>query len=301
MSNNKVNLACLNEVQLISIKNLLPTRKPSTNVRKSPKFLCIQASIRELGLIEPLVVYPQKGSEGVYVILDGHIRYSILRDLGVTVVKCLVSTDDESFTFNHKVNRLTPIQEHFMIAKAVKNGVSEERIARTLNVDVSTINQKRDLLDGVCTEAISLLKDKRTPARALRELRKVHALRQIEIAELMNASGNYSNSYMKCLIMATPRSQRNDEFVHAEDSSADANAVDRINRESHALIKDLKAVEESHGKNVLNLVIIAGYLRKLLDNARVVRFLLANNREILEEFQKIVEIGQNDVDACGVA
>ncbi len=38
-----------------------------------------------------------------------------------------------------------------------------------------------------------------------------------------------------------------------------------------------------------NLVVVGGYLRRLLDNARVVRFLSQNHREILAEFQKLVE------------
>jgi hypothetical protein len=37
-------------------------------------------------------------------------------------LKHLIATDDEGFTYNHKVNRLTAIQEHFMILRALKNG-----------------------------------------------------------------------------------------------------------------------------------------------------------------------------------
>lgn len=40
---------------------------------------------------------------------------------------------------------------------------------------------------------------------------------------------------------------------------------------------------------MLNLVVVVGYLRRLLDNARVVRFPSQNHREILTEFQKLVE------------
>ncbi len=53
--------------------------------------------------------------------------------------------------------------------------------------------------------------------------------------------------------------------------------------------REFKLIEESHGKNVLNLVIVNGYLKKLLDNARVVRFLSQNHPEIFTEFHKIVE------------
>ncbi len=53
--------------------------------------------------------------------------------------------------------------------------------------------------------------------------------------------------------------------------------------------REFKLIEESHGKNVLNLVIVNGYLKKLLDNARVVRFLSPESSRDLVEFQKLVE------------
>src|SRR5208282_2675247 len=65
--------------------------------------------------------------------------------------------------YNHKVNPLTAIQEHFMIMEAIRNGVWEERIAKTLDVDVAAIRRKRDLLEGICPEAVQLLKEKRRP------------------------------------------------------------------------------------------------------------------------------------------
>jgi len=69
-----------------------------------------------------------------------------------TDVTCLVSTDDEAFTYNKRVNRIAIIQEHRMILKAVERGVPEERIAKALNVDVRSIVLKRRLLDGICAE-----------------------------------------------------------------------------------------------------------------------------------------------------
>ncbi len=111
--------------------------------------------------------------------------------------------DDEAFTYNHKVNTVQPIQEHFMIMKALQNGVSEERIAASLNVDVKAIRTKRDLLNGICPEAIEILKEKRATAAALREMRKVTPMRQIEMAELMVAANNFSTSYAECLVATT--------------------------------------------------------------------------------------------------
>ena len=39
-----------------------------------------------------------------------------------------------------------------MILKAIERGVSEERIAKALNVDVGSINRKRRLLDEICPD-----------------------------------------------------------------------------------------------------------------------------------------------------
>src|SRR5207302_58922 len=136
---------------------ILPMRLFDDGIRKAAKYRCIAASLRELGLIEPLVVFPKPDGDGCFLLLDGHLRLMILKELGAASAKCLVATDDEGFTYNHKVNRLSAIQEHFMILRAIRNGISEERIARSLDVDVARIRQKRDLLDGICAEAVQLL------------------------------------------------------------------------------------------------------------------------------------------------
>lgn len=284
-----VRLACDSTIVMIPLEQILPTRIVEAPTKRTSKYRCIAASIRELGLIEPLIVHPQRKPTNSYMLLDGHIRLEILRDLGEKTAKCLVSTDDEAFTYNHKVNRLPAIQEHFMIVRAIKSGVDEERIAKTLNVDVAQIKQKRDLLDGICKEAVHLLREKRVPPGSLRELRKVKPMRQIEMAELMCASHNFSAGYAKCLVAATPQEQMLESDHPKEIRGLTSEDMARMEREMDTLGREFKIIEESHGRNVLNLVVVVGYLRRLLDNARVVRFLSQIHREILVEFQKLVE------------
>jgi hypothetical protein len=50
-----------------------------------------------------------------------------------------------------------------------------------------------------------------------------------------------------------------------------------------------KLIKESHSKSVFHLVLVVGYLKKLLDNARVVRFLSQNHPGVLSELQKLIE------------
>jgi hypothetical protein len=284
-----VSLACQSEIIEMALASILPMRLLEDTVRRTSKYKRIEASIRELGLIEPLVVFPQPNSNGCFMLLDGHVRLMILKSLGATTAKCLISTDDEGFTYNHKVNRLTAIQEHFMILRAIKNGVTEDRIARSLNVDVQNIRQKRDLLEGICHEAVHLLREKQASASALRELRKVKPMRQIAIAELMSAAGNYSAGYAKCLTAATPVDQLVDGERAKEIRGLSPEDIARMEHELDSLGQDFKLIEESHGKNVLNLVLVAGYLRKLLENPRVARHLSHHHPEVLAEFQKLVE------------
>ena len=94
-----------------------------------------------------------------------------------------------------------------MILKAVERGVPEERIAKALNVDVSSIMRKRRLLEGICPEVADILKDKHLAINAFTELRKMAPLRQIEAAELMVAMNKYTVSYARSLLAATPQSQ----------------------------------------------------------------------------------------------
>jgi hypothetical protein len=51
---------------------------------------------------------------------------------------------------------------------------------------------------------------------------------------------------------------------------------------------DLQAVEESYGENMPNLTLARGYIKKLLDNAKVVRFLNGSFPDILMEFESLV-------------
>jgi ParB-like chromosome segregation protein Spo0J len=287
--NRRVRLACDANVRTIEVSSILPMRKISKGTKSTLKYRQIASSMREIGIIETIVVHPQNGEQGHDMLLDGHIRLEILKEMGDQIVDCLVAIDDEAFTYNHKVNRLTAIQEHFMIMKVIKNGVSEHDIAAALDVDVAKIRRKRDLLVGICPEAVELLKGKRANAETFAQLRKAKPMRQIEMAELMCASHNFSVSYAKCLVAATPAEQLIDQENPKNVDGLSAVEMARMEREMESLSKGFKQIEETHGSNVLNLVIVVGYLKKLLDNARVVRYLAQNYREILTEFQKIVE------------
>lgn len=126
----------------IDLERILPSRKTPEGLPNSRKFKQILASIEDVGLIEPLIVCKADKKTGQHVLLDGHTRLLALKQIGFTDAPCLVATDDESYTYNNRINRLSTIQEHFMIRRAIERGVKPERLAKALSVDISHI-QKR--------------------------------------------------------------------------------------------------------------------------------------------------------------
>jgi ParB-like chromosome segregation protein Spo0J len=276
----------------IPIESILPVRSISLSVKKSPKYTRIKSSIQEVGIIEPPIVFPiNNGNKPPrqFLLLDGHLRIDILRGLDQKTVYCLISTDDEAYTYNHKVNQLAPIQEHFMILKAIDKGVGEARLAKALNVDVGVIRRKRNMLEGICPEVVELLKDKQICQDALYLMRKVKPIRQIEMAELMNSVKNYSKTYAKALLVATKKELFLDAGQTKQKIGIDPDAMAQMEKEMEAVEHDFMQIEKSYGKNVMHLLLARGYLDNLLRNGRVVRFLSTHYGDTLVEFQKIVD------------
>ena len=274
---------------VLPITSILPLKQVKATLKASRKYQQVLSSVLEVGIIEPLIVFPQNGKSDAYLLLDGHIRLEVLKQIGETHARCLIATDDEAYTYNRRVNQLPPIQEHVMILKAIKGGVPEERIAKALDVDVGSIRQKRDLLDGICKEVAEILKNRHMSPKAFFFLRKMNPVRQIEVAELLVASNNYSVPYIKALLAATHPDMLVDGDKHKAVEGLTPEQVVKMETEMETLQRDLKLVEESHSNEVFNLVLARGYLARLFGNARVVRYLSQHCPDIFRELQTICE------------
>jgi hypothetical protein len=273
----------------VPLDQILPSRKLPEGLDTSRKFKQIRASIAEIGLIEPLSVTPAIKKSGQHLLLDGHIRLLALRDIGCAEAPCLVATDDEGYTYNNRINRLSTIQEHYMVRRAIERGVSPERLAKVLSVDVSYIFKKMKLLDGVCPEAAELLKDRQFSPEISRVLRNMNPTRQIECVELMVSANNLSVPYAEAMLVATPAELLVDGKKPQKLTGVTQEQMAKMEREMANLQGQYKMVEQTYGQDVLNLVLARGYLAKLLDNKVVVRYLKQRQPEVLAEFETIVQ------------
>ena len=134
-----------------------------------------------------------------------------------------------------------------------------------------------------------MIKDRPVSPAALRYFKRVRPLRQIEMAELMTAANNFTEPYARALYMTTPRNLLLEPEKPKKLEGVSPEDLSRMEREMESLERDFKQAEDTHGRNVLNLVLARGYLAKLLGNVRVIRFLSQNAPDILAEFQRIVE------------
>jgi hypothetical protein len=287
-----VALAFERESVVVALTQLVPLKILRPGTKESSKYGQILTSVRVVGLVEPPVVIRDPEHPDRYFLLDGHLRVEALKDLEVTEVECLVATEDDTYTYNKRINRLPPIQEHRMIQRAIDRGVAKDRIAAALGLGVPTIQQRTRLLEGICPDAVAILQDAPCPAAALKVLKRMTAVRQVEAAELMVGQSNFTTMFAKAILAAMPEAMLVDprKKKPGGDRGVSADHIARMERELARLQTQVKSVEDTYGVDNLHLTVTRGYVRKLLGNARVVRWLSLHRQEYLTEFQAVAEL-----------
>jgi ParB-like chromosome segregation protein Spo0J len=252
------------------------------------KYKQVVSSIHEIGLIEPLSIIQPDPKKSEFLLLDGHLRVLALKELGMQVAPCLMAKDDESYSYNHMLNRLSTVQEHYMLRRAIDRGVSRERLARAFNVNLSSINRRINLLEGICPEAIDLLQDKQFTPDVTRILRNMKAARQVEAVELMVTSNTITVAHAEALLKATPPEQRSDLKPAERDKTSPIEQIVKLEKEMSQVQTLYKDAEQNYGSDLLNLVVAKGYLTKLLSNEAVNSYIQRHEPEILEQFELVV-------------
>ena len=274
----------------VPIASIVPLKPLRATAKTSQKYRQIVASIRAVGLVECPVVTPDTKKKGAYYLLDGLMRLEAAKDLGWQELECLVSTDDEAYTYNKRINRLSSVQEHKMIVRAVERGVPDERIAEALDIEARSVRRRFRLLEGICQEAIDSLADKPCPLAVFDVLKRMKPLRQIEAADLMVGQKNYSSPFIRAILAATPPDQLVAPRGKSKEADISREQIARLERELEAAQRRTRYVEETYGEDNLQLTIAKTYLARLLQKPRITNWLRTNRPEYLAEFQEITEI-----------
>jgi hypothetical protein len=275
-------------IVMLPLTSIVPQKLDAPDLVRSTIFKQILASIREIGLIEPLVVYPQEGNG--FLLLDGHLRLEALKILGRKEVNCIISIDDESYTYNKRVNHIPPVAQHFMIVEALKSGVAEERLAATLNINIGAVRKRVQMLDGICGEVVEMLRDRKISLELFPLLRKMKPIGQIATVELMVLRNDYSVAFAKTRLAISPPSLLS-KTSKARQIKANAEAADSLlNDDTDGLIQNLKAIEETYGTDVLTLTVACAYLERLFNEEKPRLYLERHHSGPLETLKTIISV-----------
>jgi len=279
------------KTRTIPIESIIPTKILKPETKLTTKYRQIVSSIAAVGVIEMPVVVVNRDQPDTYFLLDGLLRIEALKDRGATEIECLISTDDEAYTYNKCLNRLAAVQEHKMIVLAIERGASAEQIAMALNVNPASIRQRSHLLDGICPEASSLLEDKHCPLVIFELLKQMKPIRQMEAAELMVGQGNYTAVFARAILAATPDDQRVPSRKKTTDvGDISRGQISRLERELATIQQRTRCVEENYGADNLTLTVTKTYLAKLLSRPSIAKWLNERRPDYLAEFHSIAEI-----------
>ncbi|WP_238066789.1 plasmid partitioning protein RepB C-terminal domain-containing protein [Pseudomonas shirazica] len=288
---NEIKSAFDSRLLTLATSQLLPSRIIPASTLSSPKYLTILASVRELGIIEPIAIHHEpidlNEQPSRYLVLDGHLRLAALKQLSARHALCMLSTDDEGFTYNRQISRLTPIQESKMITQAIERGVSAERIAEVLNISLDRIQLRQNLLKGIAKEAIELLKTRMVSQPVFHALRKMKPMRQIEAAEMMISANCYTGRYAQMVLTAT----RPEDLLETKTSveGVSPENIVKMEREMERLYHDYRLVEDTLGETMLVLVVAKGYLTRILRNDSISAYLQRFEPDLARELMGIMD------------
>lgn len=270
------------EARDIPIVRLRPLRERAIRPQDYER---IVASIRAIGLIEPLIVYPE-GDE--FVITEGVQRCRALRDLGVEIAPCIIGPRREAFTGNRMVNRLSPLQEHRMIEKSLEE-LDESTIAQALGLSGISHRVKRTLLKQLSSEVATAFDQGAITKSCALELTFVKPERQDDILAAMKSYKDYSLAFARSLILKTPPAQRTSR------KGRKRNPWNKSAQRKNDLLAKLTEAEQKHDfysrlykQYTIDLLRLAIYARTLLTNSRIREYLDQKYAAIVARFEAII-------------
>ncbi len=271
----------------INFDNLIETA-PRKDFRSLSSYRVIFASLKEVGLLEALTV-SRASIPNKYYLIHGHLRLYALKELGYTECPCIISKDNERYTYDVQVNYINPLERSRMIKKAVRDGLSTKKIAETLAMDEGKIIELMAIVTEIDPAAAEILKDCRVSEQTLKYLARVKPFRQVHMAQLMYDANNFNASFAKALYLSTDESEMLVKPKITKKSKIDTTAISNLNAELERTSEQLKDIKEQYEINVHSLITAAAFIRKILENENINDYISRHFQETHSTLINIVE------------
>jgi len=266
----------------LPLASLTPVRKRAA---KKTVFTRLEANIRAVGLIEPLLVYHQ-GSD--YFILDGYLRYQVLQDMGVVSVPCLVIDSLDLYTPNRQVNYLSRSQYSRMLKQALVV-VDEGRLKSSLAITKLQNEFSPAQREMLCDEVLERVRAEHLSKSAAIQFIHVTQSRQREILQVVDQGKDSTAAFIRAQILRTPPEQR----VQRPGRPSPWNRVIETRKR---LVEKLTDAEQHHDfyqglyrQYATDLVRLAIHVRQMLTTKEIAHYMTQRHGDDLKLFRQIVQ------------
>ena len=268
----------------IPIELLMPLKEREINFQTNRGYNRIKSTIQTAGLLDPLCVYPENG---YYYILDGYLRYMILKELGVKLVPCQIQQSKEAYTYNRMVNNLSAVQQSRMIRKSLDT-IDKKTIEEAFGVKSIDYRLATDILSQLHEDVIAAVDQEIITRRSATELTYVNKERQQQILKEMSRTKDYSISFARAMVIKTPPEMR------CQNKKKKKPWADNLEKKQQ-LAGKLKETEERYDfysllyrQYAADLMKLSAYARELISNESIKAHLEVHFPELLERFENIV-------------
>jgi len=268
----------------IPIELLVPLKEREINFKKHRGYKRIKSTIQMVGLLDPLCVYPENG---YYIIVDGYLRYMILKELGVRMVPCQIQQSKEAYTYNKMVNNLSTVQQSRMLRQSLGtldiNTIEKTFGIKSLNYRLATTILKQlhpDVIEAVDKEIMT--------RRSAAELTNVNQERQQQILKEMKRTKDFSISFARALVIKTPPEMRSQNRKKKKPWVLESEKTKQLVEKFEETEKRYNFYTILYRQYTTDLLILCTYARTLITNEIIKSHLESNFPKILERFQMIV-------------
>jgi hypothetical protein len=262
---------------------LMPLQKRTVNKVYMAR---LEANIRAVGLIEPLLVY--RHDDGQLFILDGYLRYQVLLIIGETHAPCIVQKTLDLYTPNRQVNFISRSQRWKMLDKAL-SVVDEATLMASLDLREIRRGFSPAHTAALCAEALELEKKGQLSKISCYHLMNVTPERQREILTVSNLAGDFSSPFIRTQMLRTPAQQR-------LQGPAQRNPWNKAAETRKKLVDRLTEAERRHDfyqvlyrQYATDLILLASHVRQIVSITPLKETLAAEHPDFLTFFKQVME------------
>lgn len=270
---------------------LMPLQKRSV---KKAMMARLEANIRSVGLIEPLLVY--RHGDGQHYILDGYLRYQVLLLIGQQTAPCLVLRTLDIYTPNRQVNFLGRSQRWKMLEAALPH-VGEDALKAALDLREVKRGFSPNQKAALCPAVLEREKEGRLSKVACYHLMHVTHDRQQEILDVSDKAGDDSSAFVRAQVLRTPPQQRLQGPTRRNPWNKGAEVRKK-------LVDRLIEAERRHDfyqglyrQYANDLIRLATYVRQVVTTKPLREALTQHHPDVLKSFKQLLEQCGDEVEA----